>query len=65
MSGKITDDIIMRVGRGIMKIPRVSEGEEKVTFSQSQNRTNAHAKLLHPKNNGDDPQPPNNSNSQD
>ncbi len=64
MSGKITDDIIMRVGKGIMKISRISE-EDKVTFPQSQNRANAHSRLLHPKKGGDDSQPASGSDNQD
>ncbi len=54
MSGKFTDDIIMKVGQGIMRIPRDAEAEEKTTFPQSQNRANAHSELLDHKGNLND-----------
>ncbi len=42
MKGKITKDILLRVGQGVMRIPRDQEGEsheERTPYSPSPRRT--------------------------
>ncbi len=39
MSGKITDDIIMKVGHGVVRIPRNAEGMERTVLPYTKKRS--------------------------
>lgn len=40
MSGKVTEDILMRVGKGVVRIPRDAENLERINYSVSKKKSN-------------------------